>query len=62
MAIIPCMPETDDRGQYDEEDYPWYLESNMEWANRNNEAVEWLIDNHKAIREIISKYTDTTCP
>lgn len=44
------MPPTQDRRPYDDEDPDGYLEGNNDWAENNNEAVEWLADNHAAIR------------
>ncbi|QIG75676.1 hypothetical protein EVC20_105 [Rhizobium phage RHph_Y2_17_1] len=52
---LPPMPETVDRRPYDEETYPGYLEGDRDWAEHNSEAVEWLADNHAAIRAAISK-------
>lgn len=51
---LASMPETDDRqpfGCLGYSDVPLdYMESNRDWADRNNEAVRWLADNHAAIR------------
>lgn len=53
---IPPMPPTDDREDFEEDpDHLGfgYLESNISWACRNNEAIEWLIENHQKIRHIL---------
>lgn len=51
---MPPMPVTVDRRSYDEEAYPGLMEGNKDWADNNNEAVEWLADNHAAIREALN--------
>lgn len=53
------MPETDDREgfgclPYSTTPLP-YDESDRDWADRNNEAVAWLADNHKAIRAALAQ-------
>lgn len=49
-VAVPDMPPTKDRRPYDDEDPDGYLEGNNDWTENNNEAVEWLADNHAAIR------------
>jgi len=52
--MVPAMPPCDGRQPYGCMPYSAepidYLESNRDWADRNNEVVEWLADNHEAIR------------
>ena len=56
---VPPMPETDDRGSFGCLPYSTtplpYEESDRDWADRNNEAVAWLADNHAAIRAALSE-------
>ncbi|PZP49816.1 MAG: hypothetical protein DI595_12730 [Agrobacterium fabrum] len=51
---VPTMPQIEDRRPLDDDDPDGYLESNSDWAVNNNDAVEWLADNHAAIRSAIS--------
>ena len=51
---VPPMPQTEDRRPLDDDDPDGYLESNSDWAVNNNDAVEWLADNHAAIRSALS--------
>lgn len=53
-GALPPMPATQDRQAYDEETYPDYVEGNRDWAEANNDAIEWLADNHKAIRAVLA--------
>jgi len=53
-AEVPPMPETADRRPYDDDEPDGYLEGNRDWAEANNDAVEWLADNHRAIRAALS--------
>lgn len=51
---VEAMPETDDRQLWDDAEPDGYLESNRDWARRNDAAVEWLADNHVAIRAALT--------
>ena len=51
---LEAMPETDDRQLWDDAEPDGYLESNRDWARRNDAAVEWLADNHVAIRAALT--------
>ena len=48
--LAAAMPQTDDRRPLDNDMPGGYLESNRDWADRNDAAVTWLADNHVAIR------------
>lgn len=57
VDALPMMPPTTDRepftgGPFDGESTERgdYLESNIDWASTNDEAVGWLADNHRVIR------------
>lgn len=52
-ASLPPMPETKDRQLFN----PDQLETDLDWAGSNEEAVGWLADNHAAIRCALSKLT-----
>ena len=53
---VAPMPATTDREPYDAENpaFDGYLESNVDWARTNDEAVGWLADNHRAIRAALA--------
>lgn len=56
------MPPTDDRRPFDEGEFGGYLENNRDWSDRNSEAVDWLIDNHEAIRKLVGWMPMSTAP
>lgn len=52
-AKVPAMPEMDDRQPWDDDEPDGYLESDLDWARRNPEALDWLISNRTAIRSAL---------
>jgi hypothetical protein len=54
VTEIPPMPPTTSRRPYIDTEPEGYLESNRDWAEANDEAVEWLADNHLAIRRALT--------
>lgn len=60
LKPCPTMPDCDDRepfGKLPGCDEPLdYLESNRDWADRNDEVVDWLADNHAAIRAALESH------
>jgi hypothetical protein len=55
VAEVPPMPETADRRSYIDSEPDGYLEGNRDWAEVNDDAVEWLADNHRAIRAALTR-------
>lgn len=49
-VTVPVMPEMVDRRPYDDEEPSGYFEGDDDWSGSNPGAVEWLADNHAAIR------------
>lgn len=54
MKRIPPMPKTEDRRPWDDDCPDGYLESDVDWARNNPEAITWLADNHEAIRAALT--------
>ncbi|WP_276122616.1 hypothetical protein [Pararhizobium qamdonense] len=55
VVKVPPMPETVDRRSLDDDESDGYLESDIDWARNNPDALAWLAHNHAAIRAAISK-------
>lgn len=53
LMPLPPMPETEDRQLWDDDRPAGYLESGLDWTRRNPEPLDWLIDNHVAIRSAL---------
>jgi hypothetical protein len=47
------MPPVDQRQPYDPDNLPGYDESLLCWFDRNQEAVEWFLENADEIRQHI---------
>lgn len=60
-VVAPPMPECSDREPFgclpfSDKPLDGYMEGNRDWADRNNEVVEWLADNHSAIRAALAPH------
>lgn len=51
---LPPMPPTEDRQPWDDDKPNGYLETDLDWVERNGDALTWLIDNHKEIRAALA--------
>lgn len=54
LRAVPFMPASVDRRPNDEDQPDGYLEGDRSWCDNNRDAVEWLIENHAAIRAALS--------
>jgi len=50
VGAIPTMPDTEDRAPLYDDEPDGQLCGSRDWAADNAEAVDWLADNHRAIR------------
>lgn len=49
--LVREMPTINSRRPYDDENLPGYDESFNDWAGNNQDAVEWLLENGRAMAD-----------
>ncbi|MFV3284379.1 hypothetical protein ACNFCI_10030 [Pseudomonas sp. NY15356] len=62
LRAVPVMPTSVDRRPNDEDQPDGYLEGDRSWCDNNKDAVEWLIENHAAIRAALSASAEPSAP